>query len=181
MVETNVMFAYFNAVSHCCIFCQFQITKIKFVDKIQFGKYEIDAWYFSPFPEEYGKQCKLWICEYCIKYMKFEKTYKEHLVRFWTLYSCYLTLKRGKVFLFINHQVFLLVHNWSKHITWPNISQLNSKLHALQKKIWRKINTKASIWSENMLGYLFLYIICSLKLTVFLKLRSQKLFASQNR
>ena len=82
MVETNVMFAYFNAVSHCCIFCQFQITKIKFVDKIQFGKYEIDAWYFSPFPEEYGKQCKLWICEYCIKYMKFEKTYKEHLVRF---------------------------------------------------------------------------------------------------
>ena len=52
------------------------------MDKIQFGKYEIDAWYFSPFPEEYGKQCKLWICEYCIKYMKFEKTYKEHLVRF---------------------------------------------------------------------------------------------------
>ncbi|XP_068678263.1 histone acetyltransferase KAT8-like [Montipora capricornis] len=55
------------------------ITKIKFVDKIQFGKYEIDAWYFSPFPEEYGKQNKLWICEYCIKYMKYERTYKEHL------------------------------------------------------------------------------------------------------
>ena len=55
------------------------------MDKIQFGKYEIDAWYFSPFPEEYGKQCKLWICEYCIKYMKFEKTYKEHLVRFFFL------------------------------------------------------------------------------------------------
>lgn len=50
------------------------------MDKIQFGKYEIDAWYFSPFPEEYGKQTKLWICEYCIKYMKFEKTYREHLV-----------------------------------------------------------------------------------------------------
>ena len=82
-VETNnVMFAYFNAVIVNFISCYFQITKIKFVDKIQFGKYEIDAWYFSPFPEEYGKQCKLWICEYCIKYMKFEKTYKEHLVRF---------------------------------------------------------------------------------------------------
>ena len=45
------------------------ITKVKYVDKIQFGKYEIDAWYFSPFPEDYGKQPKLWICEYCIKYM----------------------------------------------------------------------------------------------------------------
>ncbi|RMX53652.1 hypothetical protein pdam_00000362 [Pocillopora damicornis] len=57
------------------------ITKIKYVDKIQFGKYEIDAWYFSPFPEEYGKQNKLWVCEYCIKYMKFEETYKKHLGR----------------------------------------------------------------------------------------------------
>ena len=61
------------------------------MDKIQFGKYEIDAWYFSPFPEEYGKQCKLWICEYCIKYMKFEKTYKEHLVRFFFLNSSRLS------------------------------------------------------------------------------------------
>lgn len=54
------------------------ITKVKYVDKIQFGKYEIDAWYFSPFPEDYGKQPKLWICEYCIKYMRLEKTYRYH-------------------------------------------------------------------------------------------------------
>lgn len=71
-------------VTVCFVFLK--ITKIKFVDKIQFGKYEIDAWYFSPFPEEYGKQPKLWICEYCIKYMKFEKTYKDHLVCFMTDY-----------------------------------------------------------------------------------------------
>lgn len=51
------------------------ITKVKYVDRIQFGKYEIDAWYFSPFPEDFGKQTKLWICEYCLKYMKYEKTY----------------------------------------------------------------------------------------------------------
>lgn len=55
------------------------ITKVKYIDKIQFGKYEIDTWYFSPFPEEYGKQPKLWICEYCLKYMKLEKTYRYHL------------------------------------------------------------------------------------------------------
>jgi len=58
-----------------------QITKVKYVDKIQIGNYEIDAWYFSPFPEDYGKQPKLWVCEYCLKYMKFEKTYRYHLVR----------------------------------------------------------------------------------------------------
>ncbi|KAG7267946.1 hypothetical protein CRUP_017012 [Coryphaenoides rupestris] len=56
-----------------------QITKVKYVDKIQIGNFEIDAWYFSPFPEDYGKQPKLWICEYCLKYMKYEKTFRYHL------------------------------------------------------------------------------------------------------
>ena len=37
------------------------------------------------------------------------------------------------------------------------------------------------IWGKNMLGYLSLDIICSSKLTVFLLLRSCKLFASKNR
>ncbi|XP_037281298.1 histone acetyltransferase KAT8 [Rhipicephalus microplus] len=54
------------------------ITKVKYVDRIQFGKYEIDAWYFSPFPEDYGKVPKLWICEFCLKYMRLEKTYRYH-------------------------------------------------------------------------------------------------------
>lgn len=58
------------------------ITKVKYIDRIQFGKYEIDAWYFSPFPDEYGQQSKLWICEYCLKYMKLESTYRHHQ------YSC---------------------------------------------------------------------------------------------
>uniref|UniRef100_A0A0B7A6B6 Histone acetyltransferase n=1 Tax=Arion vulgaris TaxID=1028688 RepID=A0A0B7A6B6_9EUPU len=54
------------------------ITKVKYIDRIQFGKYEIDAWYFSPYPEEYGKQPKLWICEFCLKYMKLEKSFRYH-------------------------------------------------------------------------------------------------------
>jgi histone acetyltransferase MYST1 len=55
------------------------ITKVKYIDRIQIGRYEIDTWYFSPYPEEYGKQSKLWICEYCLKYMRLEKTYRYHL------------------------------------------------------------------------------------------------------
>ena len=46
------------------------LTKVKYIDRIQIGKYEIDTWYFSPYPEEYGKQPKLWVCEYCLKYMR---------------------------------------------------------------------------------------------------------------
>ena len=63
------------------VFLLDQITKVKYIDKIQIGKYEIDTWYFSPYPDEYGKQCKLYICEYCLKYMKLEKTFRYHQVR----------------------------------------------------------------------------------------------------
>ncbi|OTF83486.1 histone acetyltransferase KAT8-like protein, partial [Euroglyphus maynei] len=55
-----------------------EITKVKYIDRIQFGRYEIDAWYFSPYPEEYGKQSKLWICEFCLKYMRFEESFRKH-------------------------------------------------------------------------------------------------------
>ena len=41
------------------------------------------------------------------------------------------------------------------------------------------INIIATVWRENMLGYLSLEIICSSKLTVFLELRSGKLFESE--
>ncbi|KAF2349093.1 RNA binding activity-knot of a chromodomain [Trinorchestia longiramus] len=55
------------------------ITKVKYINKIQMGRYEIDTWYFSPFPEEYGKAPYLYICQYCLKYMRLEKTYRYHL------------------------------------------------------------------------------------------------------
>ncbi len=57
-----------------------ELTKVKYIDKIQFGKHEIDTWYFSPYPDEYGKQSKLYICEYCLKYMKLENSYRYHMV-----------------------------------------------------------------------------------------------------
>jgi len=56
------------------------ITKIKYINLVQLGMYEIDTWYFSPFPEEYQKESKIWICEYCLKYSKLKKTFKYHMV-----------------------------------------------------------------------------------------------------
>ena len=55
------------------------LTKVKYIDRVQIGRFEIDTWYFSPYPEEYGKCSKLWLCEYCLKYMKYEKTYRYHM------------------------------------------------------------------------------------------------------
>lgn len=54
------------------------ITKVKYIDKLRIGHFEIDTWYFSPYPEEYGKIGTLYVCEYCLKYMRFQKTYCYH-------------------------------------------------------------------------------------------------------
>jgi histone acetyltransferase MYST1 len=53
-------------------------TKVKNIDLIQIGKFEIDTWYFSPYPEEYRHVKKLFICDYCLKYMKKASTLQRH-------------------------------------------------------------------------------------------------------
>uniref|UniRef100_A0A182NPE5 Histone acetyltransferase n=1 Tax=Anopheles dirus TaxID=7168 RepID=A0A182NPE5_9DIPT len=54
------------------------ITKVKYIDKLRIGRFEIDTWYFSPYPEEYGKVGTMYVCEYCLRYMRLAKTLKEH-------------------------------------------------------------------------------------------------------
>ena len=72
------LFIYFFFLFHCL----FQLTKVKYIEKVQIGKYEIDTWYFSPYPDEYGKVPKLWVCEYCLKYVRLEKSYRYHMVSY---------------------------------------------------------------------------------------------------
>ncbi|KAG0051164.1 hypothetical protein BGZ83_004025 [Gryganskiella cystojenkinii] len=40
------------------------------IKMIQFGDWEIDTWYVAPYPEEYSQHPILYICEFCLKYMK---------------------------------------------------------------------------------------------------------------
>jgi histone acetyltransferase MYST1 len=58
-----------------------EITKVKNINTIEIGRYDIDTWYFSPYPEEFAKCDKLYICEFCLKYMKKKKTLNRHKVR----------------------------------------------------------------------------------------------------
>ncbi len=45
---------------------------------IEFGKYEIKTWYSSPYPQEYATLPKLYLCEFCLKYMKSRSILKRH-------------------------------------------------------------------------------------------------------
>ena len=42
------------------------------IKTIRFGPFDIDTWYSAPYPEEYQNvpDGRLWLCEFCLKYMK---------------------------------------------------------------------------------------------------------------
>ncbi|XP_064170947.1 histone acetyltransferase KAT6B-like isoform X2 [Anguilla rostrata] len=45
---------------------------------IEFGKYEIHTWYSSPYPPEYSRLQKLYLCEFCLKYMRSRNILQRH-------------------------------------------------------------------------------------------------------
>lgn len=53
-------------------------SNMKSPSMIEFGKYEIKTWYSSPYPQEYAMQPKLYLCEFCLKYMKSRAILKRH-------------------------------------------------------------------------------------------------------
>ncbi|KAJ1625421.1 acyl-CoA N-acyltransferase [Pavlovales sp. CCMP2436] len=55
-----------------------EATKVKNINRIAFGKYEMNTWYFSPFPKEYANCDTLYWCEYDLSYF----ARREHLERY---------------------------------------------------------------------------------------------------
>uniref|UniRef100_A0A8C7T3P2 histone acetyltransferase n=1 Tax=Oncorhynchus mykiss TaxID=8022 RepID=A0A8C7T3P2_ONCMY len=45
---------------------------------IEFGKYEIQTWHSSPYPPEYSRLQKLYLCEFCLKYMRCKSILQRH-------------------------------------------------------------------------------------------------------
>ncbi|KAK4873761.1 hypothetical protein RN001_013121 [Aquatica leii] len=45
---------------------------------IEFGMYDIQTWYSSPFPQEYARLPKLFLCEFCLKYTKSKAVLERH-------------------------------------------------------------------------------------------------------
>jgi len=56
-----------------------------------FGEIEIEAWYKSHYPLEFSKLHRIYICEFCLTYVKSETIYKRHMVRMFTMvYLCFV-------------------------------------------------------------------------------------------
>lgn len=57
-----------------------EFTKVKNIATIELGRYEIETWYFSPFPPEYNDCVKLYFCEFCLNFMKRKEQLQRHMV-----------------------------------------------------------------------------------------------------
>ncbi|XP_076472732.1 histone acetyltransferase KAT7-like [Babylonia areolata] len=51
------------------------------IKKIEIGRYEIITWYSAPYPEEYARLPKIYLCEFCLKYMKTTTILKRHMAK----------------------------------------------------------------------------------------------------
>ncbi|CAM8929296.1 unnamed protein product [Rhodiola kirilowii] len=56
-----------------------EFTKVKNIATIELGRYEIETWYFSPFPPEYNDAPKLFFCEFCLNFMKRKEQLQRHM------------------------------------------------------------------------------------------------------
>lgn len=45
-----------------------EIARVKNLNRLQIGQYEVEAWYFSPYPKEYAHLPILYICEFCLSF-----------------------------------------------------------------------------------------------------------------
>ncbi|KAL8293411.1 hypothetical protein RQP46_000112 [Phenoliferia psychrophenolica] len=55
-----------------------EISRVKNLDKIQMGRHEVEAWYFSPYPVELAHTPVLYVCEFCLSFFASEKMIERH-------------------------------------------------------------------------------------------------------
>jgi histone acetyltransferase HTATIP len=55
-----------------------EIARIRNISKVQFGKYDLFPWYFSPYPEVFGQEDVIFICEFCLSYFADQKSFIRH-------------------------------------------------------------------------------------------------------
>lgn len=57
---------------------QAEISRIRNISKVQFGKFELYPWYFSPYPEAFTQEDLMYICEFCLSYYGDLKAFTRH-------------------------------------------------------------------------------------------------------
>ena len=57
------------------------VTRMKNVELIELGRHRIRPWYFSPYPQELTSADCIYICEFCLKFLKSRHCLERHLTK----------------------------------------------------------------------------------------------------
>uniref|UniRef100_A0A8C6LB53 Histone acetyltransferase KAT5 n=1 Tax=Nothobranchius furzeri TaxID=105023 RepID=A0A8C6LB53_NOTFU len=57
------------------------VTRMKNIECIELGRHRLKPWYFSPYPQELTTLPILYLCEFCLKYVKSLKCLQRHLTK----------------------------------------------------------------------------------------------------
>ncbi len=55
-----------------------EVSRIRNISKVQFGKHDLYPWYFSPYPEAFSMEDVIYICEFCLGYHGSLKSFSRH-------------------------------------------------------------------------------------------------------
>ena len=57
------------------------VTRIKNIEMLELGRHKIKPWYFSPYPVELVSLPCIYLCEFCLKYLKSRKCLQRHTMK----------------------------------------------------------------------------------------------------
>ena len=57
------------------------VTRMKNIELIELGKHRIKPWYFSPYPQEMVHLPCIYLCEFCLKFVKSRQCLERHLTK----------------------------------------------------------------------------------------------------
>ncbi|KAI5298981.1 Histone acetyltransferase, partial [Ascosphaera atra] len=55
-----------------------EVHRVRNLNKVLLGKYEIEPWYFSPYPPSYSNSDLIYIDEFCLSYFDQKKSFERH-------------------------------------------------------------------------------------------------------
>ncbi|KAG7114957.1 Histone acetyltransferase ESA1 like protein [Verticillium longisporum] len=58
-----------------------EVSRIRNISKVQFGKHDLFPWYFAPYPEVFGLEDVMHVCEFCLGYFGDLKSFTRHRIK----------------------------------------------------------------------------------------------------
>ncbi|KAL4927368.1 putative cell division control protein (Cdc5) [Aspergillus undulatus] len=55
-----------------------EIHRVRNLDRLQMGKFDIEPWYFSPYPESFSEADVIYIDEFCLSYFDNKRAFERH-------------------------------------------------------------------------------------------------------